>query len=106
MRARLHLLLLLPLCLFASVIALVRLAWSIVFNPSRAWKISVAYDQLGNTAANGEPDETISSRAARARREKRRWGCILCGLLDALDTDHCERNLEKRFLWKQSTHQG
>lgn len=92
---RLALLLIFMLCLLAACYAALRMAWAIVVNPPRAWLMSIAYDQLGNTAANGDPDETISSRAAKARLQGRRWGCVLCKLLDALDKDHCNRFIER-----------
>ncbi|WP_224742911.1 hypothetical protein [Stutzerimonas kunmingensis] len=82
------------LCLVAGLFAALRMAWSIIASPARAWKLSVAFDQLGNAAANGDEDETISSRAAKARRAGRRWGCLLCGLLDRIDPDHCEKSIE------------
>jgi len=82
------------LCILAAVFAAARMAWAIAFRPDRAWRLSVAFDQLGNAAANGDEDETISSRAAKARRAGRRWGCILCGLLDRIDPNHCEKSIE------------
>lgn len=85
---------LLLLCLFSGLFAAVRMAWAIIASPSRAWKLSVAFDQLGNAAANGDEDETISSRAAKARADGRRWGCVLCGLLDRFDPNHCEKSIE------------
>lgn len=63
----------------------------------RAWPVAVANDQTLNAALVGRPgaeDETISSRAAKARRAGRRWGCILCRWLDHIDPGHCERNIE------------
>ncbi len=74
--SRLALLALLPVLALAPLVALVRYLWSI----------------LVNVAANGHEDETISSRAARARDGRRRWGCLLCRLLDALDSGHCDRS--------------
>ena len=92
MRQRIVLLLLtLPLML-APVVALVRYLWCIAANPARAWRIAIGYDQLANVAANGSEDETISSRAARARDKGSRWGCVLCKLLDALEKDHCTKS--------------
>lgn len=82
------------LCLFAALVAALRMAWSIIASPSRAWRLSVAFDQLGNAATNGDEDETISSRAAKASRAGRRWGCVLCGLLDRIDPGHCEKSIE------------
>lgn len=87
--SRIQLLIILPLCVAASIVAALRMLYCIVANPARAWVIAVAHDQLANAAANGDPDETISSRAHRARQNGRRWGCILCGLLDSIEPDHC-----------------
>lgn len=62
----------------------------------RRWLLNqlIAIDQWANAFLGGDPDETISSRAARARNRGRRWGCALCRLLDALDRDHCAKNIE------------
>lgn len=54
----------------------------------------VAVDQYWNAALGGDEDETISSRAAKARIAGRRWGCVFCRLLDAIDRDHCAASLE------------
>lgn len=80
------------LCLAASGFAALRMLYAVAVNPQRAWVLAIAHDQLANAAANGDPDETISSRANRARSEKRRWGCILCRLLDRLDPNHCSQS--------------
>ena len=64
---------------------------------SRSWPVAVANDQTLNAALVGRPgseDETISSRAGKARRAGKRWGCILCRLLDKIDLHHCEKNIE------------
>lgn len=34
--------------------------------------------------------ETLSRRAARARNGGKRWGCILCRVLDAVVSNHCD----------------
>lgn len=57
-------------------------------------RILVALDQLLNTLFNGYPDETISSRAAKAKKRGAAWGCILCKILDWFDKDHCEKYIE------------
>lgn len=59
-----------------------------------AWNVLIAVDQLGNALLAGDPDETISSRAAKAAAAGRRWGCVLCRLLDTLDRGHCARSVE------------
>lgn len=60
----------------------------------RAVKAATAYDQLWNALLGGHEDETISSRAAKARAAGRRWGCVLCRIVDAIDRDHCDRFVE------------
>ena len=90
--SRLALIALLPVLALAPLVALVRYLWSILANPAKAWRIAIGFDQLVNVAANGHEDETLSSRAARARDSGRRWGCVLCRLLDALDPGHCDKS--------------
>ena len=91
--SRVRLLLIWLLCMLASAYSALRMLYAIATNPQRAWVLAIAHDQLANAAANGDPDETISSRANRARSEGRRWGCVLCKLLDFADPpDHCKRS--------------
>ncbi len=54
----------------------------------------ISLDQLGNTILGGLPDETISSRAAKAKLAGKKWGCVLCKWLDKLDKDHCDKSIE------------
>lgn len=58
------------------------------------WNILVSIDQFINTLLYGNPDETISSRAAKARNAGRWWGCIFCRLIDKLDPNHCDDTIE------------
>lgn len=58
------------------------------------FNLLIAFDQLVNALFAGNPDETISSRAAKARAEGRAWGCVLCRVLDWIDPDHCADSLE------------
>lgn len=90
-RPRLYLALLLPLCALGAVLALARMGWSVLSNPAKAWGIALSLDRAANGGINGDPRETISARAGRARTAGRRWGCVLCRLLDTLDRDHCAR---------------
>lgn len=92
MKERLVLVLLAPVLTVAPLLTLVRYLWAILTSPRRAWKIAIGYDQLVNVAANGSEDETVSSRAARARDEGRRWGCVLCKVLDWIDPNHCDKS--------------
>lgn len=41
----------------------------------------------------GAPNETVSMHAAKARDADKKWGCVLCGFLDALFIDHCNNVL-------------
>lgn len=54
----------------------------------------VMLDEIGNTLTLGSPDETISSRAAKARNEGHWWGCWLCRFLDWVQKGHCDKSLE------------
>ena len=56
--------------------------------------VLIGIDQLTNTVIGGDPDETISSRAAKAARKGKRWGCVLCRFLSLFEKDHCEKSLE------------
>jgi hypothetical protein len=57
--------------------------------------VLLSLDQLLNAILWGDPDETLSRRAGRARETKRMWGCWLCGLLDRVDPRHCEKTLAR-----------
>lgn len=92
---RLALLGLWVVCLLAAVVASIWMLLAALFGSARAWRLAVAHDQLANTAFGGNEDETISSRAGKAARDGRRWGCVLCKLLDRLDPGHCERSIEQ-----------
>lgn len=60
---------------------------------SRVMRVLVAFDRLVNALLRGKDRETISSRAARARAEGKRWGCVLCRLLDRIECGHCDRSI-------------
>jgi len=51
-------------------------------------------DQGLNTLLMGDPDETLSRRAGRARAKGEAWGCYLCKILDKIDTRHCAKSIE------------
>ena len=102
MKQRLVLLLLLIPCALAACAAFMRMIYAVLTAPERGWRLAVAFDQLFNTAANGNEDETVSSRAARAELRGKRWGCVLCRLLDVFDPRHCIKNIEQQFLKKGS----
>jgi hypothetical protein len=53
--------------------------------------ILVSLDFLLNSLVGGELSETVTHRAARARREGHSWGCAVCWILEQLDHGHCRR---------------
>ena len=87
-------LVLLVLCAFAALVALGWMFFAVLGSSTRAWRLAVSFDQLANTAFGGSEDETISSRAGKAARKGKRWGCVLCRLLDWFEPNHCEGNIE------------
>jgi hypothetical protein len=52
--------------------------------------LAVMVDEVGNTLTGGSPNETISSRAGKAQAEGKRWGCVLCKLLNKIQKNHCQ----------------
>ncbi len=63
----------------------------------REWgrNLLLGLDQLANAVLRGDPDETISSRAAKAQARGKTWGCVLCRVLDVFDRDHCAKSIER-----------
>lgn len=64
-------------------------------------RVLISIDQLGNTLADGNPDETISSRVGRAALEGRWWARffaepVIDGLfrLVAGQRGHCRASIE------------
>jgi len=47
----------------------------------------------GFAAFGGSEDETTSSRAGKAQRDGKRWGCVM-QTADRLDAGHCEKSIE------------
>lgn len=85
------------LCLAAAMVSLVWMAAAIIAGSGRAWRLAVGFDQMANTAAGGDEDETISSRAWRYRAEQPYralqavvdWAAALAG-----EPDHCRAAYE------------
>jgi hypothetical protein len=92
MKMRLFLIAIIPVLLLVPIVAMLRYIATIATNPQKAMRIAIGHDQLANVAFNGHEDETISSRAYRAMKEKRTWGCVLCKFLDVLEKDHCKKS--------------
>jgi len=79
-------------CQFAHVVASLWMVLAALTGSDRYWRIAKGYDRVGNAATGGLDTETVSSRASRARREGRRWGCVLCRVLDWIEKDHCKNS--------------
>ena len=58
------------------------------------WNILIALDRFGNAITGGDPEETISSRAGKARNADKFWGKALCPVLDWVDPDHCATSID------------
>ena len=54
----------------------------------------VEADRVLNWLLAGSLEETVSTRAARARAHYIRWGCVVCSILDFFDWGHCDRELK------------
>lgn len=89
MKRRAALMALTPLLWLALGFVALRYLTAIVSNPDKAWSIARMIDEGANVGANGQVNTTISARAGRAAAAHRRWGCLLCALLDAIDPHHC-----------------
>lgn len=56
--------------------------------------VLVAIDQGGNAWIGGDPDETISSRTAKAANKGYRVARFACWVYARFDPGHCEKSLE------------
>lgn len=56
-------------------------------------RVLVAVDQLGNAVLGGLPTQTMSYRAALARRNGSEFACLFCRFLDLFQRDHCSISL-------------
>ena len=82
-------------CWAAMFFIAARHLYCAILSPQRAKGIAIAIDRAANGAFNGSHNETISSRANRARVHGRRWGCVLCKFLDWFKKGHCEDSAGK-----------
>lgn len=92
---RLWLILLFPILLVALLWWGIKYIWASIFAPDHAWTLAISADQLANSAFNGDPDRTISSRAYYHSREDEHrecWAVFICWILDHIDKNHCEKS--------------
>lgn len=93
MKIRLALIALYLLLLIGLVYTAFRYLTCVVGNTKKAWNIALMIDETCNVDANGKVNESISKRAALAQQRGTKWGCVLCKLLDSIQTNHCENTL-------------
>jgi hypothetical protein len=69
--------------------------------PGYFLRVAIALDQFVQAVSNkGIYGETISARAGKAMiryqrgQSVRRWGCVLCGWLDRLQSGHCRKAID------------
>lgn len=91
MKTTLAYLLLWVICQLFMVLAAIRSLYAIFTNPERAWFLLVSYDWMANAVANDYERQPISARAAKARRDGKRWGKNVCWFLDKCDPGHCDK---------------
>lgn len=58
------------------------------------YSLGAALSILVNALVGGLPTQTLSARADVARARQRRWGCVLCAILDSIERDHCKNSRE------------
>jgi hypothetical protein len=51
---------------------------------------------------HGIPGETISARAGKAAKRGKKWGCILCKILNWIETDHCNKAIKNDIIRAQA----
>lgn len=79
----------------AATIGMYLLGWVLPLvaafgDEKRARSAYIGLDVVLNVLTGGRAPELLSSRADRARTEGRRWGCVLCRLLDWIESNHCQ----------------
>ncbi len=75
------------------------------YNPKDPYLQNLAIavlDLVGNTLTGGDPDETISSRSAKAQVYEQGvapprwgWGCRMCSFLAVFQENHCAKALQR-----------
>ena len=103
MKTRLALLAISPLLAFGLLYTALRYLTCVFTNPDKAWNIAKMIDETGNVDANGKVNMTISARAGFALQKKSKWGCVLCWLLDDIQTNHCEDAAQAWLRQNQTT---
>jgi len=62
-------------------------------------RLLISIDQLGNTALDGDPDETISSRVGRNAVQGKVWAIVIAKVIDYIaltvfdQKNHCRNSI-------------
>lgn len=95
MISRSRIIILALICSVVAVLVAVLLPLIALFGEThRAWRASIAIDQVANALTGGSEDETISSRTGRAQRDGALWGRLFAPCVDLFfGKDHCRDNI-------------
>ena len=77
--------------LVAAVVSLVWMIPTALSSGPRFLRIAVGFDNAASACFGGDGHTTISKRAYLAMQAGKKWGCVLCKLLDSIQKDHCEK---------------
>ncbi len=80
------------LCLVGYIIIITCSLFYVISGNIGAWHVMVATDRLLNASLGGRSEETLSSRAYRGSIAGITHWCLLCKLLDIIETDHCKKS--------------
>ena len=61
--------------------------WQLVLN------VTLLADKAANTALLGSPNETLSTRTARANVAGKRWAVLACRVAGRINADHCAKSI-------------
>lgn len=83
-----------PVVFAGALVSIPVYALQVIFSPKRAWNTALGVDDLGNATFGGELGQTVSAHAAYAQSKGKKWGCVLCKLLNVVNPGHCTRALD------------
>lgn len=82
----------LVVCLATILFVMPVLLWDAITGSPRYLRILVGLDCATSATFGGDGHTTISRRAYLAEKAGKRWGCVLCKILDRIQENHCENS--------------
>ena len=67
------------------------MVWGAIGQMAR--NVALLTDKAANTALLGSPNETLSTRTARASVAGKRWAMLACRVAGRINADHCAKSL-------------